>query len=63
MANVSIRIATKEDLPVMLWLDREIFGAYGGDEDPEVIAARLTETEKRLIIGGMLGKTYVCNCD
>ena len=41
MANVSIRIATKEDLPVMLRLDREIFGAYGGDEDPEVIAARL----------------------
>lgn len=38
---VMIRQATAVDLPQILALDQEIFGGYGGDESPVVIAARL----------------------
>ncbi len=36
-----IRQATAEDLPQIIALDQAIFGGYGADEDPAVIAARL----------------------
>ena len=60
MNELSLRLAATADLPTILKLDQEIFGGYGGDEDPEVIAARLTvfpagcavmETADRLIVG------------
>ena len=38
---LTIRQATQADLPTILKLDKEIFGAYGGEEDPEIISARL----------------------
>lgn len=37
-----IRPAVKADLATLVKLDQLIFGIYGGDEDPEIIAARLT---------------------
>ncbi|MDJ0754782.1 MAG: GNAT family N-acetyltransferase [Ardenticatenaceae bacterium] len=37
----SFRLATSADLPTILRLDQEIFGVYGGQEDPNIIAARL----------------------
>lgn len=36
-----IRQATAADLPPIIALDQAIFGDYGADEDPAVIAARL----------------------
>lgn len=38
---VIIRQATAADLPQMIALDQTIFGGYGADEEPAVIAARL----------------------
>lgn len=38
---VRLRPATTADLPQIIALDQEIFGTYGADESPEVIAARL----------------------
>lgn len=35
------RTATTADLELIIELDQTIFGSYGGDEDPEIIAARL----------------------
>ncbi len=40
-SSFSIREAKLSDLPIMLEMDKQIFGVYGGDEEPEVIAARL----------------------
>jgi ribosomal protein S18 acetylase RimI-like enzyme len=37
----TIRQATAADLPQIIALDQEIFGAYGADESPAVIEARL----------------------
>lgn len=39
--NFSIRPATNVDLHLLIELDQIIFGVYGGDEDPDIIAARL----------------------
>ena len=36
-----MRPATVADLPTIVALDQAIFGAYGADEDPQVIEARL----------------------
>lgn len=41
-ATIVIRPATLADLPAIIAMDQEIFGAYGADEDPTVIRARLT---------------------
>ncbi len=38
---VTIQPATSADLPQIVALDQAIFGAYGADESPAVIAARL----------------------
>lgn len=38
---VLLRQATAADLPQIIALDQAIFGSYGADEDPAVIAARL----------------------
>jgi ribosomal protein S18 acetylase RimI-like enzyme len=38
---VQLRPATTADLPQIIDLDQQIFGSYGADESPEVIAARL----------------------
>lgn len=38
---ITIRQATTQDLPNMIAMDQEIFGAYGADEDPAVIRGRL----------------------
>lgn len=38
---VMLRPATAADLPQIIALDQAIFGGYGADEDPTVIAARL----------------------
>lgn len=38
---VMLRPATADDLPQIIALDQAIFGGYGADEDPTVIAARL----------------------
>lgn len=38
---VTIRQATVTDLPQIIALDQAIFGVYGADEDPAVIAARI----------------------
>ena len=38
---VMLRPATAADLPQIIALDQTIFGGYGADEDPAVIAARL----------------------
>lgn len=38
---LTVRAAQKADLPTMIRFDKEIFGPYGGEEDPEIIAARL----------------------
>lgn len=38
---VTIRQATAADLPQIIALDQEIFGAYGAEESPDVIKARL----------------------
>lgn len=38
---VLLRQATTADLPQLITLDQQIFGGYGADESPEVIAARL----------------------
>lgn len=38
---VILRQATIDDLPQIIALDQAIFGSYGADEDPAVIAARL----------------------
>ncbi|MEZ4863958.1 MAG: N-acetyltransferase [Caldilineaceae bacterium] len=38
---VTIRPATQADLPQIIALDQEIFGAYGADESSAVIQARL----------------------
>lgn len=38
---VMLRPATAADLPQIIALDQAIFGGYGADEDPAVIAARL----------------------
>ncbi len=39
--SFKIRVATPSDVPTMVELDQLIFGGYGGDEDPAVIAARV----------------------
>lgn len=39
---VQLRPATIADLPQIIALDQQIFGSYGADESPDVIAARLT---------------------
>jgi len=36
-----LRLATTVDLPQIIALDQQIFGGYGADESPDVIAARL----------------------
>ena len=38
---VFIRQATKDDLERIIQLDKQIFGVYGGDEDPKIIFERL----------------------
>ena len=38
---IVVRPATRADLPAIIAMDQEIFGAYGADEDPAVIRARL----------------------
>lgn len=38
---ITVRQATSADLPQLVALDQEIFGTYGADESPSVIAARL----------------------
>lgn len=38
---VTIRQATVADLPQLIALDQAMFGMYGADEDPAVIAARI----------------------
>lgn len=38
---VMLRQATAADLPQIIALDQTIFGGYGADEEPAVIAARL----------------------
>lgn len=40
-STIVVRPARATDLPLIIALDREIFGAYGADEDPAVIDARL----------------------
>jgi hypothetical protein len=37
----TLRPATATDLPQIIALDQAIFGAYGADEDPAIIQARL----------------------
>lgn len=37
----TFREATLDDLSLIIELDQTIFGSYGGDEDPSIIAARL----------------------
>jgi ribosomal protein S18 acetylase RimI-like enzyme len=39
--TLRIRPATAADLPQIIALDQEIFGAYGANEDPAIIRARL----------------------
>lgn len=42
---ISMRAATIADLQAIVALDQAIFGAYGADEDPAIIAARLATFE------------------
>jgi len=39
--NIQIRAATQRDLPLVCELDQKLFGCYGGEEEPEILAARL----------------------
>ncbi|MEM7112830.1 MAG: GNAT family N-acetyltransferase [Chloroflexota bacterium] len=39
--SYTIRQVTLDDLSLLIELDQMIFGSYGGDEDPSIIAARL----------------------
>ncbi len=41
MSRLHFRQATKEDVPLIVSLDQKIFGVYGGEEDPDIIAARV----------------------
>jgi ribosomal protein S18 acetylase RimI-like enzyme len=41
VADTYLRPATLADLPLIVGLDRAIFGVYGADEDPAIIGARL----------------------
>jgi len=58
---IQMRPANLADLPAIVALDQAIFGAYGADEDPQIIEARLKTfaAGSRVIVEGVEGETIV----